>query len=345
MKPKHCVLLSALLIAVAFGAQGGQKTDEHLEFLKIYAEHDRGQPLTPEQQKFLKRVFEEEHPPRDFTGMVPLTDLGKRRYKGYQGGLYPEGENVPPQDHLNAGLKIARQIVPMNAQGQPSQGGKIVFMSIALGNDFKSFCSLAAADTQVNPHLVMVDTWPPTRTNWETVGQRMDAAGVTAAQVEVLWVKTLAGWPWRGFPWEARFFEARLADILRNAQERFPNLKIAYLSSRVYAGYALRPESPEPYCYEQGFAVKWLIADQIAGNPDLNYDPAKGPVRCPWLAWGPYLWADGTKGRKDGLVWLRSDFSSDGMHPSKQGYRKIGKGLLDFLMKDPTSQLWFNDKN
>jgi hypothetical protein len=41
--------------------------------------------------------------------------------------------------------------------------------------------------------------------------------------------------------------------------------------------------------------VKWLIADQIAGNPELNYDPAKGRVRAAWLAWGPYIWADGVK--------------------------------------------------
>ena len=87
----------------------------------------------------------------------------------------------------------------------------------------------------------------------------------------------------------------------------FPNLKIAYLSSRVYAGYASTPLNPEPHAYETAFAVKWVIADQIGGQPALNYDPAQGTVRRPWLAWGPYLWADGVKGRQDGLVYRRED--------------------------------------
>jgi hypothetical protein len=39
--------------------------------------------------------------------------------------------------------------------------------------------------------------------------------------------------------------------------------------------------------------VKWLIADRIAAKPELNFDPAKGPVRLPWIAWGSYLWAHG----------------------------------------------------
>jgi hypothetical protein len=87
----------------------------------------------------------------------------------------------------------------------------------------------------------------------------------------------------------------------------FPNLKIAYLSSRVYAGYASTPLNPEPHAYETAFAVKWVIAGQIAGQPALNYDPAQKTVRRPWLAWGPYLWADGLKGRQDGLVYRRED--------------------------------------
>ena len=67
------------------------------------------------------------------------------------------------------------------------------------------------------------------------------------------------------------------------AKTRFPNLKIAYLSSRIYAGYADTNLSPEPEAYQGGFAVKWLIADQINGSPDLNYDSTNGPVRASCL--------------------------------------------------------------
>ena len=54
-------------------------------------------------------------------------------------------------------------------------------------------------------------------------------------------------------------------------------------------GYAKGPLSPEPYPYQDGFAMKWLIADQILSKPEVNYDPAMGPVTSPWIEWGPYL--------------------------------------------------------
>jgi hypothetical protein len=134
---------------------------------------------------------------------------------------------------------------------------------------------------------------------------------------------------------------ADLTRILRNLQEKFPNLKIAYLSSRTYGGYAGGPLNPEPHAYESGFAVKWVISGQIAGDPDLVFDPAKGPVRAPWIAWGPYLWADGIKGRSGGFAWRREDFGLDGTHPSPAGQRKVAELLLGFLKSDATSRPWF----
>jgi hypothetical protein len=52
---------------------------------------------------------------------------------------------------------------------------------------------------------------------------------------------------------------------LRVAQQRFPDLKISYLSSRIYAGFALVPQNPEPHAYESGWAPKWIIEGQIFG--------------------------------------------------------------------------------
>lgn len=89
--------------------------------------------------------------------------------------------------------------------------------------------------------------------------------------------------------------------------------------------------------------MKWAIADQIAGKADMNFDPKKGQVRSPWIAWGPYLWADGLKGRKqDSLVWLKEDLMvGDRTHPSPSGKEKVATLLLDFLKKDSTSRPWF----
>ena len=72
--------------------------------------------LTPEERAHMQAAGKvnraewiKEHPSRESTGMVALTDLGKGAYKGEQGGLYPGGANTPPAAHLRAGLEIARR--------------------------------------------------------------------------------------------------------------------------------------------------------------------------------------------------------------------------------------------
>src|SRR5439155_512616 len=126
---------------------------------------------------------------------------------------------------------------------------------------------------------------------------------------------------------------------------RYPNLRVAYLSSRIYGGYnaaGLRLVNPEPFAYESAFAVRWLIQDQIKGNPRLNADLKQGKVVAPVLLWGPYLWADGITPRKsDGLVWERKDLGQDGVHPSPAGGEKVADLLLKFFKTDAGAQKWF----
>src|SRR6185312_854417 len=126
------------------------------------------------------------------------------------------------------------------------------------------------------------------------------------------------------FTYHAKRLQKDTVAVLNNAKQRYPNLRIVYLGSRIYAGWAVNDLNPEPYAYEGAFACRWLIQDQIKGNADLNYDPARGAVKAPLLLWGPYLWGDGTTPRKaDGLVWERTDLQDrDGTHPTESGRRK-----------------------
>ena len=71
---------------------------------------------------------------RESTGMIPLSELGKGKYKGEEGGLYPGGVNTPPPAHEKAGLKLAQSMQPLDAQGHPSKDGKIVLMSVGMSN-------------------------------------------------------------------------------------------------------------------------------------------------------------------------------------------------------------------
>jgi hypothetical protein len=130
--------------------------------------------------------------------------------------------------------------------------------------------------------------------------------------------------------------------LLQNAKDRFPNLRIAYLSGRIYGGWATTELNPEPYAHEGNIVVRWLIQDQMKGNPELNFDSAKGTVESPLLLWGPYLWADGLTPRKsDGLVWERQDLAGDGTHPSPSGRQKVASMLLQFFKEDPLAKTWF----
>jgi hypothetical protein len=121
---------------------------------------------------------------------------------------------------------------------------------------------------------------------------------------------------------------------------KFPNVKLCYLSSRIYAGYASSALNPEPYAYYSGWSVKSLIEDQINGDTALSYSGSN--ARVPWLSWGPYLWADGITPRSDGLTWLcPDDYLNDGTHPSKKGRDKVAAMLLKFFTTDETSIPWF----
>jgi hypothetical protein len=354
------ILALFLLLPPAIFAQPDPKTMERFENLR--ARLRVGQPITAEEQDFIAKVqarfnedFVKNNTPRDFMGFIPLCDLGKGTYKGEEGGLYPGGVNTPPPDHLKLGMKAARQIIPRDAEGHASKEGKVVLLSIGMSNttmEFQVFLKRAAEDKTLNSHLVPVDgaqggrgadvTAIPTARYWQVVEQRLAAAGVTPAQVQAVWIKQAYFGPWRPFPGEPKKMQGLLIATLHNLHDRFPNLKIAYLSSRIYAGYAIAALNPEPHAYESAFAIKWIIRDQMAGSPELNCDPAKGAVRAPWAAWGPYLWADGVKGRKDGLVYLRDDLIiTDRTHPSPSGRDKVVKLLMDFLKNDPTSRPWF----
>ena len=187
---------------------------------------------------------------------------------------------------------------------------------------------------------------PEDRDTWPTLALRLREAGVTSNQVQAVWMKHVeAGAAALGeFPAHARALQADLADILNIARRQFPHLRIALFSSRTYGGWAAPTTgSPEPYAYESAFAVRWLLQSQIQGDPQLNFDPARGEVKAPIAAWGPYLWACGNTPRKwDGLVWSEQDVrANDHLHPSAAGCRKVTGMLLKFLATDPGTRTWF----
>jgi hypothetical protein len=296
---------------------------------------------------------------------VPLSELGTAQYRGESGGLYGDGLNEPPAAHRELAERAIASIRPLDERGQPAAGGKIVLLSVGMSNatqEFSAFIRLARNDRRKRPELLLVDgaqgsvdanMWadgrPPSPRlqkvdPWAILDSRLSAAGASPAQVQAAWFKHALIRPERygEFPGHADALEEALVKVIHKARERFPNLRIVFLSSRTYAGYATRKLNPEPYAYESAFAVRSVIQRQIDGDDELNADVARGAARAPVLLWGPYLWANGQTPRKsDGLVWLREDFREDGTHPSGQGRRKVAEQLLNFFTSNEFARAVF----
>ena len=217
---------------------------------------------------------------------------------------------------------------------------------------------------------------------------------LTEAQVQVIWMKNanpdpgldgigsmspttncaaeVANAP--AFLTESCRYEWQMGEIVRAAKSRYPNLKLIFFTTRIYAGYATSALNPEPYAYEYGFSGQWLVNAQIAQVGGAGADAVAGDLcyssnECgstvgTWVGWGPYLWADGTTKRGDGLNWCNAqagspcngeqDFEPDGTHPSSNNpttppydgaYKFVSAspwGMMNFFLTSPYTCPWFS---
>jgi hypothetical protein len=325
----------------------------------LYERSQRGEKLSPEDQKYLdeaKRLRGEggqggqngqrpnaqnqQPPPPPPTNLIPLTEL-TGTYQGQDGGLYGGGKNEPSAELSARAKQAVAQIRPLNAEGKPAADGKIVMVSLGMSNttmEFGTFKKLADGDSHKAGNLVIVDcaqggktasAWANNEQVWDEALNRIKKSEVTPAQVQVMWLKQANAGPSTGWPAATDTLRDDIKKDIQHAREKYPNLKVVFLSSRIYAGYATTRLNPEPYAYEGAFAVRNVIHDQ----------EKDGPV----LLWGPYLWTNGEKGRAvDGLKWLREDCSDrDGTHPSAKGQEKVAHLLLDFFTTNPNAKPWF----
>ncbi|MCC7142124.1 MAG: DNRLRE domain-containing protein [Candidatus Eisenbacteria bacterium] len=286
---------------------------------------------------------------------VPLDDPSGPPHAGFPLGLYPGSSNTPPAAHLTLALDAASQVVPRNSAGAPDPAGWIGWISIGMSNTNQEWSQFERNEdirAGRNPRLITVDCavsgksadviQNPADPYWTVVNDRILAAGLTNNQVQVLWLKEADGTvPDTSFPNHALTLKAHLRTIVQHLKDTFPNLQLCYLSTRIYGGYSSAPARWEPLSYETGFGVRWMIEEQIGGDPALNADPALGVVEAPVLLWGPYLWANGATPRaSDGLTWLVTDYEGDHIHPALSGEWKVANLMTSFLLSDPTCAPW-----
>jgi hypothetical protein len=347
------VLMFAVFVAgISFAAEPTPSIDWS-RARELFQRSQLGEKLTDDEQQYLERAKKlrgagqqpEAMPPvTPAAHYTPLTDL-KGDYHGQDGGLYGAGSNTPPKQLKEAAERAVKDIRPLDRDGKSAADGKIVLLSIGMSNttqEFSAFKARADRDARKADSVAVVDgaqggqdapAWDGAdAVPWSVAEKRLTQSGVSPAQVQAIWLKQAIKGPSRPFPAESDRLTDELQKIVDLARAKYPNLRVAFLSSRIYAGYARSKLNPEPFAYESAFAVRKLIREQ-----DL-----KGESARPVLLWGPYLWADGEAGREgDGLKWLPADFGPDGTHPSDSGRQKVAGMLLDFFTSDPFARSWF----
>ncbi|KKQ25362.1 MAG: hypothetical protein US39_C0008G0025 [Microgenomates group bacterium GW2011_GWC1_37_12b] len=319
----------------------------------------------------------------DVSISLPLTDLGTGEYyrltdtnpltyipTGIIGGLYPGGSNIRPPAHEASGVGIAQSIQPLGSSGLPDPNGKIGMISAGMSNtqmDFQEFMGTVSADPNINPKLVVTngaigggiieawvdpnytDTNPVYQTIWQNFDDHIASAGLTRAQVQVVWAKVTQLQYKTQFPQDMQALTDMYVTLAQELKSRLPNLKIIYFSSRTRSYNYMTGLAPEPTAFENGFAVRWLVERQINGDPALNYNPDNGSVISAYISWGPYLWINGNTPRSDTRVWLASNLVGDCTHPSTAGLDYVSgtagpqgvSMMMEFFKTDTTSAPWF----
>jgi hypothetical protein len=293
---------------------------------------------------------------RTSIGLIPLSDMGSSdRYFGEEGGLYGEGQNQlsTSSPHWQKAYEATRHIQPRSPSGAIDPVlGRTGFISIGMSNakmEFGRFESLVNQDKPGSLVLVngaqpgkLASDWAyptPEDDPWKFLAQRIQSEGLTPLQIQVVWLKEANSDPKEGvddFPVYAQKLRDDMAVMVKRVKELYPNVQVIYLSSRIYSGYSLIGLSPEPFAYDGAYSVRWLIQDQMNGGAETGVTYNNAPV----LLWGPYMWADGTTVRSDGLTWVCEDFIEDGVHPSDQGELKAAQMMLNFFTNDSLAKTW-----
>ena len=293
-------------------------------------------------------------------------------------------ELVPGSQHDLDGLMAGGNVQPLDANGLSSPSGKIVVVGIGNSNWTIDLCArvthrvwampvctpasfIAHAQPSASPFVRIIDCANVGQTavlwvndafsNWSRCNHILASKGLSPAQVQViLWhdanslgatvslkpttnCSILSG-PSTSTP-DACNYIYHAAKVMRFAKTWYPHTQQIFLNSSGYNGYV---SGHEPFSYENGFAVKWLIKaqiDQIASGHivnriagDLSY------AKAPWMAWGDYMWASDSTPRSDGLTWLPSDYLSDLIHPSQAGVLKSTNLMMDYYFTTSPYTPW-----
>ncbi len=284
----------------------------------------------------------------DADTLSPFTEGGL--YLGqHEMGLYPGGRTEIPDSHLQAGLRVAQAIQPLDADGQPdARSGRVVALILGHSNCKMYFTAfheeLKKHDVELRPHVKFINAavggqqLPEIRQLkgkvWDLTDRLLSRPGYSRRQVQVLFLHTtyhgwkdLDGRPPRPFPETMRQMQRDLGEVLAHCVSIYPNLRIAYLTCDGFHHYT----GFEPHVWQEAFGFKWLIESQIKDEEGTAFEDRDGRTRrLPWLQWGPYIWDN---------TW-DSTYFTDGVHPASKARAIFVRKYWGFLRSDEVAQMW-----
>jgi len=312
--------------------------------------------------------------------LLPIDDYyATGTYYGLSFGLYRNNSNIVPTDHYVAGINIAQDMRPLDQNGVVDvENGALVWMSAGYSNIQQVTCNgfnedsfgdecldwtiigrLSQMPLRHQVKLVngaykgkSLPYWSGKfNENYDRVHDLLSENGLSEKQVQSIWFAPVNKYPQLSLPnSEADYYNiiVQLGATLRLMKQRYSSLKQVLLSSRVYAGYGTSALNPEPYAYESGFAVSYVINAQIQQMRNGIIDPLVGDLNyltgvAPFIDWMAYYWGDAIIPRnKDGVAWYSHDFQNDGIHPSSSGEAKMARLVVEKMkFSDYFSWMWY----
>lgn len=309
----------------------------------------------------------------DSTGLIPLNDLGTGYFEGKQGGLFPGGTNAedPLSQHYKKGKNFAKNLKPLDSLGNINYDGGVILMAgfgpsvpghmldhfVPIVRDttddvYKTNICFDAINMGAGGKGLDYAIGADSTKYWNQMLKKIEDKGYTAEQLQVGWMYFNDKYDSTGtmsFPETPERIADDLTFYLNELMERFPNIKIMFVSGRHYGGFAdstleQYPAISEPSSYWNNFAVKWLVERQITNaSADLKYFGAN--IKAPFITWGPYYWADGNIPRAtDGRLYQCSDFSAtDGFHLTDSTYERDADYLMRHIYESPFSKYYVKD--
>ncbi|MCB8940830.1 MAG: hypothetical protein H6655_20695 [Ardenticatenaceae bacterium] len=239
---------------------------------------------------------------------IPMPELGAGFYRDEQGGLYPSGLNTPPTSYLNELNTMANQLAQEEELVVLGLGMSMMQNAMSGFTPFTNAADINTALTVINGAIGSnQQRWQnPNSPVWNRGLEQLAAADLGPGDVDVILYHNAWSGPSLPFPEHPEMVKDSFAITMDIIAQLYPNVQIIYLNSRHYGGWNPNSKAPEPWAYEEGWAVKWLIEERINGEIDT-----------PLLAWMAYQW-DST--------WPESYFVADGLHLSNEG--KAASGAL-----------------